>query len=256
MVCIGGVLMICPQCGKQIKDSAAFCPSCGISTGYEGNPAQSNRFAAKKQEYSFLLIPVAFILIVLIGFFIFNSNRKIKELDRYFLSISECDSDTFYSSLFSQSIVEDSVDDFFEDNTQTDSFLMSISYSLAKDDYIASIKQQARDMQHDALVQARNELADYYGDDFIITYKIKKMEQMSSAEISELKNYYKSTYPAICYSYDSGRIRQGKTVKLKYTIKGSKNSFTNVCSINIYRTIAEGWLIDERILDHMPLYAN
>ncbi len=248
--------MICPQCRKEIENSADVCPSCGVSTKSGGEPVQSNRIVSKIQEYSFLLIPVIFFMVVLLGLFIYNSNRKVKVLDRYFLSIKECDMDDFYYSIFSHSIIDCSVDEYYDEYSQTDSLIKSIYYSLSKDDYITSIVQQSCDIERTLLYKMSNDLNSYYGDGYQITYKIKKMEQMNANDLDELENYYKSTYPALCYSYDSGYIRQGKKVKLEYTIEGSKSSFTNVCTINIYRTVTEGWLIDKRILDHMPLYAN
>ena len=82
-------LIKCPECGHQVSDKAAVCPSCGIAIA--GNPdivaPQTVAKRETKKPHKSVTIPVVAgvmaLIIVLGGLYLYNNVQDRNEVDAY-----------------------------------------------------------------------------------------------------------------------------------------------------------------------------
>lgn len=240
--------MICKKCMMKVDDNLNSCPSCG------------SRLKKKSLSLFSIKLLIMVVLVLLIGWVSLNLNSNTKDLrlDIFFDvlgsdNVDEDDAEKFFYTMFSEKIVERSVDDYYEDNFTTGSLFVDLIVDISFDDYKESIFDKGITMSKVALDSIRNNSMDYYGDNMKISYKIVSSEKLSSDEIEEIFNYYKDTYPTFSYSFKLKDIDKAKKMIVEYVVKGDKNEHKKNINVKMYHVSGDEWHIDERILDEILL---
>ena len=84
--------MKCPECGHQVSDKAATCPSCGVAIA--GNVKRENEAPKGKRSMTIPIVAgVVAVIAVLVGLYFYNNVQDRNELDAYenAMSCSEAD---------------------------------------------------------------------------------------------------------------------------------------------------------------------
>ena len=85
-------LIKCPECGHQVSDKAATCPSCGVAIA--GNVKRENEAPKGKRSMTIPIVAgVVAVIAVLVGLYFYNNVQDRNELDAYenAMSCSEAD---------------------------------------------------------------------------------------------------------------------------------------------------------------------
>lgn len=176
-----------------------------------------------------------------------------KTVDKFFSAFEDADGEKFFNLTLSEAHVKRSCEDYYDDYSKTDSFLINVINKLSKEDYIESQMNKGYEMMSVALNNIKNNSLNYYGNNMKSSYKIIDEEEMTDIEIKELWNYYKTSYPCLCYSFKLDDIDEGKKLTIDYKCKGKKNSRHATLQMNLYYIAGYGWFVDERfILNELP----
>lgn len=204
----------------------------------------------KKGKTRNIIIAVAVIFaIFLIGNKVLNSKKPYqKNLNKCISAFINCDSEDLFETAFPEYALRKSIDDYYDDNTDTGNFLLNTINKLSKDEYITSIMQQGVDLFESSLISVNKSLFDYYGNDMKISYEIISEEELSDEEIKQIWNDYKTTYSVFCYSFKSSDITKGKKLELEYECKGEKNEKTGTIYIDVFYVSFDGWIVRDTSL--------
>lgn len=75
-------LIKCPECGHQVSDKAATCPSCGVAIA--GNVKRENEVPKGKRSMTIPIVAgVVAVIAVLVGLYFYNNVQDRNELDAY-----------------------------------------------------------------------------------------------------------------------------------------------------------------------------
>lgn len=75
-------LIKCPECGHQVSDKAATCPSCGVAIA--GNVKRDNEAPKGKRSMTIPIVAgVVAVIAVLVGLYFYNNVQDRNELDAY-----------------------------------------------------------------------------------------------------------------------------------------------------------------------------
>lgn len=75
-------LIKCPECGHQVSDKAATCPSCGVAIA--GNVKRENEAPKGKRSMTIPIVAgVVAVIAVLVGLYFYNNVQDRNELDAY-----------------------------------------------------------------------------------------------------------------------------------------------------------------------------
>ena len=239
--------MFCAKCGNKIEDGSRFCEYCGAPVNnMPEQPANTEnytanaQFTASKPEKKTgkvvknVIIGIAIFAVAVLGIIFFLGYRTYKQwgyskysapIDKYCRSVEKND----YMLYVGIQPEWWNKRDYYNSG--------QISRGMGYDEWLRDQESMEPDDIH-------NRIAEKYGNDFTLSYKIQKVKEVGTDELKKTQETWVSDWEEskdempeedLQYLWDKPDIQNVYNVTYRLTVKGSKGSDSFSKSIPIMR---------------------
>lgn len=222
--------MYCINCGKELKDDAAFCTGCGAQTKAAVSAAAAKEEKLSVKEIVIGLLGIVLVIVLIINCKAYNDKKKAivkakgassyqELMENYCDSIETLDKDMFIKCVIPTSITKEHKDD---DNYKDAEYYVTNSLYSMQNYLIGS------------------DISDYS----IELDDIYNVSVASSDERTEIQDYFDSIYSNFGYK-STPEIKQAMNIKCNFVWKEGKKKGTWQDSFTVAYLDNEGWYIVE-----------
>ena len=193
--------MLCKKCGTENPDGAKYCSKCG--------KALNEKSTAKKNREKGIVLALCVIVAVVLLVYTLGGRSYKKTID------------TFVTSQFAvdaQSIVE------LLPEKVLDKELEETGYS----------KTELVEETNDSLKKQVDNIDQYLGDDWKLSYKMTNVEDVTGDDLNDLKSNYEDI---------NVKVSAAKTVEVEFTLKGDETEISNSLEVSVIK-VDRSWYLD------------
>ena len=207
-------MKFCNHCGNQVLDEAVICPKCGCPIA-ETAPVEANApmgmnaapVEKKSKKKLFLIggIALAVIaLIVVLVIVIVSKNSLNGTVKAFVKAVNDRDAEKVADLLYPEEVIN----------------IVEEEYDDARDELVENVEDLFEDFD------------DYYGDDWEVDFKVKKIKDVKGDDLEEIKEAFEDEYDF--------KITEAKKITIKMHIKGEEDSETETETFCVYKC-GDGW---------------
>ena len=210
--------MFCGKCGEKNEDNAKFCVKCGEkfnNSQMEKNdvpkvnlPGSAND---KNRKVGIAAVAIVLILVICVIGTALGGRSYKKTASQFIDAVFNADAKTMIN-LIPKSMVKSMVEEEYD----------------SKSEMIEDFEEMLQSGFVDAMER-------YIGENWKLTYKVLKVEDVSSKKLKDIKEEYKETANI--------NVSDAKIVKMELTLKSKDDDYSDTINIHLIK-VGRSWYID------------